>query len=95
VQASRKPGSASVHEDKQRPVATFKNSLRAWQARYKKQRAIWMAFCRKAPSQAATASYEPQSQARGKEQAGTRSSRQERRAREATGCPQEEDFLSN
>jgi hypothetical protein len=32
MQTSSKPVSRSVHEDKQPPVASFKNSLLAWQA---------------------------------------------------------------
>jgi hypothetical protein len=39
MQAPSKPGSPPVHEDKQPPVATFKTSLRDWQARYKARRA--------------------------------------------------------
>jgi hypothetical protein len=55
MQASKKLVSPSVHQDKQAPVATFKNSLRAWQTRYKTQRATQMAFRQKPPSQVAPA----------------------------------------
>jgi hypothetical protein len=55
MQASRKPIPPCVHEDKQPAVATFKNSLRAWQARYKAQRATRAAYSQKALSQAAPA----------------------------------------
>jgi hypothetical protein len=53
MQTSRKP--VSVHEV-QRPVATFKKSLRTWQARYKAERAMRMASCQKPPSPAAPVS---------------------------------------
>jgi hypothetical protein len=39
MKASRKPGSPSVNEDKQPPIATFKTSLRDWQVQYKARRA--------------------------------------------------------
>ncbi len=39
MQASSKPVSLSVLEPKQRPVALFKDSLRAWQANYQLRRA--------------------------------------------------------
>jgi hypothetical protein len=38
MQASNKPWQC-VDEDKQAPVTTFKSSLRAWQARYRGERA--------------------------------------------------------
>jgi hypothetical protein len=43
----------TVHEDKQPPVATFKTSLRDWQARYKARRAIQAPVSGKAHNQAA------------------------------------------
>jgi hypothetical protein len=55
MQAAGKLVSPSVHEDKQVPVASFKNSLRAWQARYKAERAAGMALRQKAPNQAGRA----------------------------------------
>jgi hypothetical protein len=48
----RKPVPSSVAADSHRPVATFKNSLRAWQARYKAQRGIPAQTPAKAASQA-------------------------------------------
>jgi hypothetical protein len=39
MNAPSKPVSPSVPEDKQLPLATFKTSLRDWQARYKARRA--------------------------------------------------------
>jgi hypothetical protein len=47
MQASSKPLSPCVHEDKQPAVATFKNSLRVWQAQYKAQRATRTACSQK------------------------------------------------
>jgi hypothetical protein len=55
MQASNKPVSPCIHQDKQPAVATFKNSLRAWQARYKEQRGTRTVFSQKARSQAAPA----------------------------------------
>jgi hypothetical protein len=56
MQAPSKPVSASVHGDGQLPVATFKNSLRAWQAGYKAKRANRPTFC-ETPSKQATSAY--------------------------------------
>jgi hypothetical protein len=53
MNAPSKPVSSSVHEDKQLPLATFKTSLRAWQARYKARRATQAPDTGKADNQAA------------------------------------------
>jgi hypothetical protein len=37
--ASKKPGVALLNKDKQPELATFKNSLRLWQAQWKAQKA--------------------------------------------------------
>jgi hypothetical protein len=55
MQASRKPVSLSGPESKQRPVALFKNSLRAWQANERLRRATPVRILKKEPSLAASA----------------------------------------
>ncbi len=51
MQAPGKPVSPPVHEDEQLPIATFKTSLREWQARYKARRAAQASASGKAPNQ--------------------------------------------
>jgi hypothetical protein len=51
MHAFRKHASARVFRDKELPAATFKCSLRAWQARYKAQRGIASPVSGKALSQ--------------------------------------------
>jgi hypothetical protein len=53
MQAASRPVARSVHEDQKPPAATFKTSLRDWQARYKAERAARAAASGKIPSQAA------------------------------------------
>jgi hypothetical protein len=53
--ALHKPVSALHREDEQLPVATFKTSLRAWQARYQAQGGTPAPGSRKAPRQAVRA----------------------------------------
>jgi len=46
-----KPVSPPVRDEKQEPIATFKTSLRAWQARYKARIAALALVSGKAPSE--------------------------------------------
>jgi len=55
MNASSKAGSPPVHEDKQPPVATFKTSLRDWQAQYKARRATQAPVSGKVNNQTAPA----------------------------------------
>jgi len=45
------PVSPSLLEEEQPPIATFKTSLRAWQAQYKQRRAAQTVVSEKSPSQ--------------------------------------------
>jgi len=51
MQVPSKPDTTPIAEDKQPPLATFKNSLRAWQARYQARLAAMVAVSGKAPNQ--------------------------------------------
>ena len=53
MKAPNKPVSPAMPEDKQLPLATFKNSLRAWQARYQARRATQVRDSGKADKQTA------------------------------------------
>jgi hypothetical protein len=55
MKASSKPGSPPVQEDKQPPVATFKTSLRDWQAKYKARRVAQASVSGKVHNQTAPA----------------------------------------
>ena len=47
--ASKKPGSATLTKDKPSEIATFKNSLRLWQAQWKAQKAAQEAAVKEEP----------------------------------------------
>ncbi len=53
MKAPSMPVPPSVPEDKPLPLTTFKNSLRAWQARYKARLATQAPDCEKADNQTA------------------------------------------
>jgi len=55
MHAPHRSVSPSLPEERQSPIATFKNSLRAWQARYKEQLAARTIVAGKIHKQSETA----------------------------------------
>ena len=51
MHATTRPPSSSPPDEKQEPIATFKTSLRTWQARYKARLAAQTLVCEKEKSE--------------------------------------------